>query len=233
MLSSESITTIMPAFIKAQGSFKPAVKDAINGAFSKGSNAKPSYVTLAQSIDAVEGALRSNDIALVQQTDVTDNGGTILITRLIHASGEWIAGRYPVHPVKNDPQGEGSALTYARRYALMALVGIAPEDDDGNAATAAATRDNKAAVVLPAGRPMDGVWEAMNEEEQAWLLKVAGEVVALFESGDVAAAHDHIISQNLGADEKAALWSRLASNVRTALKKADAAAKAKTMEKAA
>jgi hypothetical protein len=136
MLTSETLSKIMPAFIKAQASFKPAVKDAVNPAFSRGGNAKPSYVTLAQAIDAVEGALRANGIALVQQTDVTDNG-TILITRLFHESGEWIAGRYPVHPVKSDPQGEGSALTYARRYALMALVGIAPEDDDGNAAVKA------------------------------------------------------------------------------------------------
>lgn len=138
MLTSESITKIMPAFIAAQGAFKPAVKDAVNTAFTRGTaTPKPSYVSLAQAIDAVEGALRDNKIALLQQTDVTEHGGTILITRLIHESGEWIAGRYPVHAVKADPQGEGSALTYARRYALMALVGIAPEDDDGNAATAA------------------------------------------------------------------------------------------------
>jgi hypothetical protein len=64
----------------------------------------------------------------------------VLVTRLIHESGEWLGSRYPVHPVKADPQGEGSALTYARRYALMALVGIAPEDDDGNAANAAANK---------------------------------------------------------------------------------------------
>lgn len=86
---------------------------------------------------------------------------------------------------------------------------------------------------LPAGRPMDGVWEAMDEEEQAFLLKIAGEVVSIVGSGDSAAGHDYIASQNLGADEKAALWSRLDSKTRTALKKADAAAKAKTTEKAA
>jgi hypothetical protein len=89
------------------------------------------------------------------------------------------------------------------------------------------------AVQLPAGRPMDGVWEAMNEEEQAWLLKIAGEVNGIFESGDMTAAHDYIVSQNLGTDEKAALWSQLGSKVRTALKKADVAAKAKTTDQAA
>ncbi|HET6169750.1 MAG TPA: hypothetical protein VFE01_06195, partial [Terracidiphilus sp.] len=118
---------------------------------------------------------------------------------------------------------------YLRRYGSSAMAGIAQEDDDGQAAR----HDQKpVAVQLPAGRPMDGVWEAMNEEEQAWLLKIAGEVNAIFDSGDIKAAHDHIVSQNLGTDEKAALWSQLGSKVRTALKKADAAAKS-PMEKAA
>ncbi len=130
MLTSETITTIMPAFIKAQGSFSKAVKSATNPHF------KSKYVALDGVIDAIAEPLRDNGIAIVQQTDIVD-AGTVLITRLIHESGEWIASRYPVHPVKADPQGEGSALTYARRYALMALVGIAPEDDDGNAAVKA------------------------------------------------------------------------------------------------
>ena len=133
MLTSESITTIMPAFIKAQGNFAPALKQANNPHF------KSKYVALDGVIDAVAAPLRAEGIAIMQMTDVQD-ARTILETRLIHASGEWIGSRYPVHPVKADPQGEGSALTYARRYALMALVGIAPEDDDGNAATAAANK---------------------------------------------------------------------------------------------
>jgi hypothetical protein len=120
----------MPALIKAQGDFAPAVKAKVNPHF------KSKYVPLDAVLDAIAEPLRSNGIAILQQTDVED-AQTILVTRLVHASGEWIAGRYPVHPVKADPQGEGSALTYARRYALMALVGIAPEDDDGNAAVKA------------------------------------------------------------------------------------------------
>lgn len=130
MLTSETITTIMPALIKAQGDFAPAVKAKVNPHF------KSKYVPLDAVLDAIAEPLRNNGIAILQQTDVVD-AQTILVTRLVHSSGEWIAGRYPVHPVKADPQGEGSALTYARRYALMALVGIAPEDDDGNAAVKA------------------------------------------------------------------------------------------------
>jgi len=130
VLTSDSISAFMPAFLKAQAAFKPAIKDATNPHF------KSKYVALDGVLEAVAKPLRDCGIAIVQQTDIED-AQTVLITRLIHESGEWIAGRYPVHPVKADPQGEGSALTYARRYALMALVGIAPEDDDGNAAVKA------------------------------------------------------------------------------------------------
>lgn len=132
-LSSDTITKITPALIKAQGEFAPAVKAKVNPHF------KSKYVPLDVVIDAIAEPLRNNGIAILQQTDIQD-ARTVLVTRLIHESGEWIAGRYPVHPVKADPQGEGSALTYARRYALMALVGIAPEDDDGNAAVKAAEK---------------------------------------------------------------------------------------------
>lgn len=130
MLTSDIITTIMPAFIKAQANFDKARKTATNPHF------KSKYVALDGVIDAVADALRAEGIAIMQMTDIED-GRTVLNSRLIHESGEWLGSRYPVHPVKADPQGEGSALTYARRYALMALVGIAPEDDDGNAAVKA------------------------------------------------------------------------------------------------
>lgn len=130
VLQSDSIAKLMPALIAAKQAFAPAVKDSINPAF------RSKYVSLDGVIDAVDGPLLANGIATVQQTDHDPQFGTVLLTRLIHSSGEWIGSRYVVRPVKQDPQGEGSALTYARRYALMALVGIAPEDDDGNAATA-------------------------------------------------------------------------------------------------
>lgn len=128
-LASESIVKIMPALLKAQGEYGPVVKDATNPHFGS------KFLSLVGVIDAVGEALRKNKIAIVQQTDRHDDGITVLVTRLIHESGEWLGSVYPLRPVKADPQSEGSALTYARRYALMALTGIAPEDDDGNAAS--------------------------------------------------------------------------------------------------
>ena len=136
MQSSESIGKIMPALLKARASFKAAVKDGKNPHF------KSKYVTLEGAIDAINEALLENDIFFTQPTRYED-ARTVLETRLIHVSGEWIGSEYPVHPVKADPQGEGSALTYARRYALMSLVGIAPEDDDGNQAVKAVEQENE------------------------------------------------------------------------------------------
>lgn len=197
-----SESTIIAAFIKAQQAFKPAVKDAVNPHF------KSKYVTLQAAIDAVLPALHANGFALIQATLVQD-GRTILRTHITHVNGESISSDYPVHPVKADPQGEGSALTYARRYALMALCGIAPEDDDGNAAVAAVT-------------PTAGVWERLDPDEQAWLEKVAADVAAHLAT-DAAAAADHLKAQQLDADEKAAIWTRFDSKQRSALKKAMAA----------
>ena len=67
--------------------------------------------------------------------DLAESGDLVLETILMHISGEFISGRYPIRPVKTDPQSTGSAITYARRYAFSAITGIAADDDDGNAAS--------------------------------------------------------------------------------------------------
>lgn len=126
MNQSPTIGAIAAALAKAQAAFKPAIKDASNPFF------KSKYCDLSGALDAVRDALSANGLALVQSTDAGDK--LVLHTTLLHASGEWISGTYPITAVKTDPQGIGSAVTYARRYSLMALLGIAAEDDDGEAA---------------------------------------------------------------------------------------------------
>jgi phage recombination protein Bet len=120
-----------------------------------------------------------------------------------------------------------------RRAFPAELSGLYTADEMGQASNEVVTAHVVQHVALPAGRPMDGVWEAMGEEEQAFLIKIAAEVIDMVSGGDAAAGHAFIASQNLGTDEKAALWSRLDSKTRTALKKADAAAKAQTTTEAA
>ena len=86
---------------------------------------------------------------------------------------------------------------------------------------------------LPAGRPTDGAWEAMSEEEQAYLADEAVKIIQTFESGDIVAAHDHYVGLRLDSDEKTAIWTRFDSKLRSALKRADAAVKSISTEKAA
>jgi hypothetical protein len=121
---------IAAAFVKAQTMFSPALKTSTNPHF------KSKYVSLDGCIEAVIDALNNNGIALIQKTGRDDSGVTVR-TVLLHESGQEIdGGELHVPASKQDPQGYGSALTYARRYSLMAACGIAPEDDDdGNAAS--------------------------------------------------------------------------------------------------
>ncbi len=119
---------IAVAFIKAKMAFSPALKDRTNPHF------KSKYADLGACLDAVDDALLANGIAVYQETFLDDSGVTVE-TVLLHESGESIrCGKLHVPAAKQDPQGYGSALTYCRRYSLMAACGIAPEDDDGNSA---------------------------------------------------------------------------------------------------
>ena len=118
---------IATALVKAQKAFGPALKTATNPHF------KSRYADLAACVEAVIGGLNDNGIALIQRNSLDDSGVTVE-TVFVHESGEMLeCGKLHVPAAKHDPQGYGSALTYARRYSLMAACGIAPEDDDGNA----------------------------------------------------------------------------------------------------
>lgn len=120
---------VAAALVKAQKEFGPALKSSTNPHF------KSRYADLAACVEAVIDALNNNGIALTQRVSPCDDG-VIVETVFIHESGEIInCGQLHVPASKQDAQGYGSALTYARRYSLMAACGIAPEDDDGNAAT--------------------------------------------------------------------------------------------------
>jgi len=120
---------IATALVKAQKAFGPALKSSTNPHF------KSRYADLSACVEAVIEGLNEAGIALIQRTS-EDLSGVTVETVFIHESGEMLeCGKLHVPASKQDPQGYGSALTYARRYSLMAACGIAPEDDDGNAAT--------------------------------------------------------------------------------------------------
>ena len=126
--------TIASALAAAQMQMGKALKQSNNPHF------KSKYADLGSVMDACMPALNSVGIAVIQPAG-EDEFGRYVETRLIHGeSGEMLTCRVPLIVNKNDMQGYGSAVTYARRYGLMAMAGIAPEDDDGNAAAAAAPR---------------------------------------------------------------------------------------------
>jgi len=125
---SSEIGKLALALSQAQGEITGAQKNKKNPFF------KSDYADLASCWDACRQPLAAHKLAVIQTTKQADNG-VIVVTTLVHESGQWMAGELFLKPVKNDPQGLGSALTYGRRYALSAIVGLAQSDDDGNEAT--------------------------------------------------------------------------------------------------
>jgi hypothetical protein len=122
---SPTIAKLVSALSKVQGEMKAAKKDSENPFF------KSHYADLASIWDACRAPLAKNELAVLQYVDAGD-----LVTMLAHSSGEFVNGRIAITTKKDgDVQSLGSAITYLRRYALAAMVGVVTEDDDGNAAT--------------------------------------------------------------------------------------------------
>ena len=121
-MNSTTLSKIAAALAKAQGELKPAKKDSTNPHF------RSRYADFASVVETVRIPLSSNGLAFVQ---TINEAGDVLTTMLIHAeSGEYITSYFPLLCEKRTAQGIGSAITYAKRYALSALVGLATDDDD-------------------------------------------------------------------------------------------------------
>ena len=135
---------VAEALVKAKKSFGLALKSKVNPAF------RSKYADLAACLDAVEQPCIDAGRFLYQET-FEDATGVTVETVFLHESGESLrCGKFHVPAAKQDPQGYGSALSYARRYSLMAACGIAAEDDDGNAASKATQK-----AAEPAVKPFD------------------------------------------------------------------------------
>lgn len=204
---------VSAALVRAQKAFGPALKTHTNPAF------KSKYADLSACVEAVIDALNANGIALVQRNHPSE-GGICIETLFVHESGESLSsGMLHVPASKQDPQGYGSALTYARRYSLMAACGIAPEDDDGNAAS----KGNRG-VAAPVSGPISATrlaYEALNLDWQAWIDAWAVDVQNIFDQSGPAAAQqlieDAAEKEHLQNEHRVALYHKLPSNVRTGL----------------
>lgn len=130
---SESVTKLATAMVAVHNEAVNPVKDSRNPHF------KSTYASLESVLTAVRPVLQKHGLAVLQLPATTASGPG-LMTQVMHASGEFLRSVVPLCNVKNDPQAVGSAITYARRYALLSLLGITAEDDDGNAATVPLTK---------------------------------------------------------------------------------------------
>ena len=163
---------IATALVKAQREFGPALKTSTNPHF------RTKYADLSACIEAVIDGLNNNGIYLMQLTDEHLDGIKIQ-TVFVHESGEQMSSGWLYVPAsKHDPQGFGSALTYARRYSLMVAAGLAPEDDDGNQAS-----KSTPVPVAPKAVPKAPVAVPKQIEGKAneWQLKVSTQPDTSFE----------------------------------------------------
>lgn len=147
-MQSEQINELAAALSKAQASITGALKDSANPFF------KSRYADLNSVWDACRKQLTDNGLSVIQTTDIVSD--TVVVrTTLAHASGQWISGILPVKAKDDGPQAQGSGITYARRYALAAIVGLAQIDDDAEAAqgrTGINPRGDMGLAITPAQR---------------------------------------------------------------------------------
>lgn len=191
---------IAAALVKAQKEFGPALKSSTNPHF------RSRYADLAACVEAVIDGLNNNGIALIQQCHECADG-VIVETTFIHESGETLScGRLHVPASKQDPQGYGSALTYARRYSLMAGCGIAPEDDDGNAGSKKSMKH----------KPTDGA--LVEKSRESVLIDTVEAIKERQAQDDVIGAYE-LYMQITDTEEKVFIWDKLDSKIRSAIKK--------------
>lgn len=213
MNKSESIKELATAYAQAQKEIEGATRDKVNPAF------RSKYADLGSVVDAIKPALSSHGLSFLQSSHDADNAAKVE-TILLHASGEWMSlGCVSVPVTKFDAHGFGSALTYARRYGLLTAFGVAPEDDDGNAAAKQAPKE------ASAGGPSaikKEAFDAMDAKEQEFLRGIAANVTALLQEDRAYDAYGYWINQKLDVEEMVAIQSLWDSKERSALTKASA-----------
>lgn len=232
MKRSESIKEIATALAKAQGEMESAKKDMKNPFFGS------KYSDLASVIEAIKKPFSDNGLSYSQFPLSNEKQEVGMETIIMHSSGEWMMGEPLFLPVnKNDAQGYGSAMTYAKRYSLQAAVGLSSEDDDGNEATKGKPKDNTKPTDKPftkAHAARGGAFDGLSEDIQKQLRNIHANIMPLYNSRKLVEALNVLdiafidslevvdgIEQPqqrpLDADERVALWDLFDAPIRTAL----------------
>lgn len=182
MQRSDSIAELAKALCAAQAEIEGVVKDKENGHF------RSKYADLGAVWEAVRAPLTKHGLSVVQFPRACDLGVEVETT-LFHTSGEYLSDTFALPVSKRDAHGYGSAVTYARRFSLMAAVGIAPVDDDGNESTKGGTEP------MGTGKHRDDIgakdaWEdwakgGPQSECAEWLTKAKNELRMLVSTEDV------------------------------------------------
>lgn len=204
MQQSESIKELATALCFAQAEMGGAVKDSNNPFF------KSSYADLTSIIKALKEPFANHGLSYVQLPITSEGGkGIGVTTMLMHKSGEWLQSEYLLPMVKVDPQGAGSAITYARRYALQAMAGIPAVDDDGEAAML------RHEPTLPDGVPA-------SEPKKRVSKKLVQDLVALVVSSEESGETSELVEalSELESHEKEAVWGQLTTKQKTFIREA-------------
>jgi len=178
---------IYTALVKAQGMIKNAVKDSTNPHY------KSKYADLESVWDAIREALQKNNLAVLQLTDIDASGAPVLVTRVIHISGEHIEGRYPlVCKDPTDAQKLGSSTSYARRYSLSAMLGVIQSDDDGNAAAGHTPAPATKPQAKPTSNSMSDLFATHGQQYPDCLENIIGKRVAQWSDTEKSAARQAV-----------------------------------------
>jgi hypothetical protein len=189
MKTSDTITKISSALVKAQGELNAVSKDGNNPHF------RSKYATLQNIVESTRDTLRKHGLAVVQTFGETDGTYINLTTTLLHESGEYISGTLTVRPNKPDAQGIGSAASYARRYSYAIIGLVTNDDDDGNIASQPVT-----------DRALETKYESfMATSEMPWLNAVG-------KNGNFTATGNKIIQRFL--DDASMDWIKVAEHYR-------------------
>ncbi len=190
MMQSENMNELFEALSKAQSEMTGAKKGSENPFF------KSKYADLHAILEAVRESLAKHSLCVIQTVNIQQEGSAAVITTLGHKSGQWIQGSCPIINTKGDAQGMGSAITYARRYSLAAICGIAQMDDDGNDAVKSA--------------PVIKIPQKEQKEFQA-------QVVSCLENDDATGLAE--LWSEYDTDHKTVLWGLFNSQQRSAMKR--------------
>ena len=220
MNSSQSVKELAAALAKAQAEFPPIPRNKTVRVTSKrtGSTYTFAYAPLDTIMERIKPVLAANGLAFIQSMS-----GESLTTTILHKSGEWVQSEaLPIRVDEAGSQALGSAITYARRYALTAMFGlVTDEDDDGNTADGnQATVTSTAPKKFSSKSVSEDDWDKLTEDERKWLQGIVDLVRVEYESKGPVKALATWKEQALAAHHEVAGWGRFTSKERSDMKKA-------------